>query len=263
MNIYKHTILLLFINFLGFKTFSYATFSIIAIDLHTNESGAALGTCYTKQFKIYTTKLNINLADYVVLENNGFGIMNLQSDINDFTPIWLSTAKGILAQDEPYYTAKVISKFLTQPNQDYKHKDRQILLLKKDKYNNITSEIYHGENVTNFKAGKIRLHIDDRFSIATAGNYMTNTHAPEIMEKAFIAAEGNLSDKLIAALNSIGLTNDLGDSRCRTSEGVSANYAFLRTFQNGKIKLDLNITTDEEEQEATSLLKEKYEFLQE
>ncbi|WGL59077.1 DUF1028 domain-containing protein [Pigmentibacter sp. JX0631] len=262
MNNYFKTFFLFFINTIFFNNSSLATFSIIALDLKTNESGSALGTCYSKEFKMYSSKLKINLADYVVFENNGFGIMNIQSDINDLTPIWLATAKGILAQDEPFYSATIIRNFLTHPNQDYRYKDRQMLILKKDKYFNVTGDIYHGENVTNFKTGRIRFHINDRFSIATAGNYMTNTEAPEIMEKAFIAAEGNLSDKLVAALNSIGITNDSGDSRCRTTEGVSANFAFLRTFHHGKLKLDLNVITDEEEQEATFLLKEKYEFLQ-
>ena len=263
MKIYIKSILLIFLNIALFKSSSFATFSIIAIDLQTNESGSALGTCYSNQFKTYSSKLNINLADYVVFENNGFGIMNLQSDINDLTPLWLATATGILGQDEPYYSASIIRKFLTHPSQDYKYKERQILILKKDKNSNVTGDIYHGENVINYKAGRIRFHIDERFSIASAGNYMTNINTPEIMEKAFISKKGNISDKLIAALHAVGITNDSGDSRCRTSEGISANSSFIRTFQNGKIKLDLNIITEEERQEATSLLKEKYESLQE
>ena len=46
------------------------------------------------------------------------------------------TASAILAQDEDYYTAELINKFLTHPYQDKKYKERQkkILTLKKIKF---------------------------------------------------------------------------------------------------------------------------------
>ena len=250
-------IAIFFIHFFTIKNFALATFSIIAIDPKTNETGSALATCFETQYKIYSEKNNILLADYVVFENNGYGIMNVQSDINDYSPIWLATASAILAQDEDYYTAELINKFLTHPYQDKKYKERQILTLKKDKNFFTTAHIYHGLNVTPAKSGRIRHNIENKYSIAIAGNLMTNELGLELMEQAFILEKGNLADKLIAALSVLGATNKFGDKRCRAKENISSNYAFIRTFVAGKKNIDLYVIS-EKNVDATKILKEKY-----
>lgn len=255
-NLYKFTFIF-YIHFFVYKNLALATFSIIAIDPLTNETGSALATCFETQYKIYSEKNNILLADYVVFENNGYGIMNVQSDINDFSPIWLATASAILAQDEDYYTAELINKFLTHPYQDKKYKERQILTLKKDKNFFTTAHIYHGLNVTQAKSGRIRLNIENKYSIIIAGNLMTNELGLELMEQAFIAEKGNLADRLIAALNTMGVNKNYGDKRCRTRENTSSNYAFIRTFIAGKKNIDLHVMT-ENSVDATKVLQEKY-----
>lgn len=260
-NIFR-LICLLFLNFIITPHYANATFSIIAIDKYTNETGSALGTCYENQFKFYAKSKNILLADYAVIENNGFGIMNIQSDINDFTPIWLATAKAILAQDEPYYTANFIMKFLTHPSQDKKFKERQILMLKKDMYMGITADIYHGTEVSDVTAGSVKHLVENRYSIAIAGNLLSQAKGIARMEAAFLHTKGNLADKLIAAIYSMSQFPDLGDRRCRTRENVAANYAFIRTFTGGKKLLDLDAMADVAGADATVLLQEKYKAWQ-
>ncbi len=246
-----------FVHFLAFRSLAHATFSIIAIDPLTHESGSALATCFETQYKIYSERNNILLADYVVFENNGFGIMNVQSDINDYSQIWLATASAILAQDEDYYTAELINKFLTHPYQDKKYRERQILTLKKDKNFSTTAHIYHGTNVTSSKLGRIKHNIDNKYSIAIAGNIMTNETRLELMEQAFILEKGNLADKLIAALSAIGARTGFGDKRCQNLEQTSSNYAFIRTFIAGKINIDLYVIAGNNI-DATKVLNEKY-----
>ena len=58
-------------------------------------------------------------------------------------------------------------------------------------------------NVTPAKSGRIRHNIENKYSIAIAGNLMTNELGLELMEQAFILEKGNLADKLIAALSAL------------------------------------------------------------
>ncbi|WP_397601208.1 hypothetical protein [Silvanigrella sp.] len=76
------------------------------MDKETNETSAVLGTCLPM---LRTVKI----AEDLVNDTNGYGIMIIQAIINDFSDMWFDTAIDFMVQDDPYYTASVINKHLS------------------------------------------------------------------------------------------------------------------------------------------------------
>lgn len=229
----------------------YATFSMVAIDTKTNETGSILATCLN-------IKLPIKLADYVVIHHNAQGIMNVQSDINKFTKTWITTANGLMAQDDSYFTAEKINKFLMHPINDSRFVERQLLTVKKSKNLETSAHVYTGKNVNENINEKIGLLLNDRFTYAIAGNLLSDKKVINKMEESFINSQGTLADKLITTLKIFSEDKTLGDKRCLEHFNINSNIAFIRTFENETKVIDIEVSSDNNKIDATYLLSEKY-----
>ncbi|KAB8036087.1 DUF1028 domain-containing protein [Silvanigrella paludirubra] len=245
--------LTLFILILFININAYATFSIIAMDKETNESGAVMGTC------LPTLRIG-KIADDLVNYTDGFGIMIFQAKVNDFSDTWFNTAVGFMDQDEPYYTATVINNHLSNKIFDPLYQTRQILTVKKDKYSNITSNVYTGDDVGKESFGVTGTSNNGRFTYAIAGNLLTHKNTLLIMKNTFKNSKGSLSDKLVLALSKIGKIKNYGDIRCKENL-ISSNHAFLRTFKGSELEYDIQVSTFlNQKEDAAELLEEEYEL---
>lgn len=226
--------ILFVISFLFLNQFAYATFSMVAIDAKTNQSGSVLASCIDDD--LYFAN---DLVDAVVYNGNSFGIMNTQATIGTQDDLWYTTAEQIIFQNDPYYTASFILEHLSNPSMDLDFQSRQYLLVKKDLKNNMTSATFTGNKVPDVKFGINGKSKDNRFGYAIAGNILTNAETIKTMEKTFLKTPGTLYNKLLHAINSVSKNPNLGDNRCQKLL-ISSNVAFVRVFQNNNSNTNLD-----------------------
>ena len=244
-------IFFILIPFLMISNKGHGTFSMVALDLKTNEAASILATCFI-------SKEDVKIADFVVVHSNGNGIMNRQSDINLFSKIWLATSFALMSQEDEIYSAKVINTFLAKPFNDPNFPVRQFATVKKYKPSGSSAHVYTGNHVYPESDSITGVAFENRFTYAIAGNLLKNKDTLKKIESKFKETNGSLADKMISAFESIPDDISYGDKRCIENYNLSSNKAFLRTFHNEKLIINIEVFSDNNKTDATYLLSEKY-----
>lgn len=182
------------------------TFSIVAVDTLTGEMGSAGASCID----------NSAIAGGAIIISDvlpGRGVIHTQS-------YWLAANQTnarnrMLAGDSPQQIIDwlVANDVQNQPGR------RQYGIVDLDPEGHPRSAAYTGATSANWKG-----HIVGR-NYAIQGNILLNQGIVDSIEARFLRTEGNLSDKLMAALQGANVPG--ADSRC-LNEGVSSLSAFLR-----------------------------------
>ncbi len=182
------------------------TFSIVAVDTLTGEMGSAGASCID----------NSAIAGGALIISDvlpGRGVIHTQS-------YWLAANQTnarnrMLAGDSPQ---QIIDWLVTNDVQNQPGR-RQYGIVDLDPEGHPRSAAYTGATSADWKG-----HIIGR-NYAIQGNILLNQGIVDSIESRFLRAEGNLSDKLMAALQGANVPG--ADSRC-LNEGVSSLSAFLR-----------------------------------
>ena len=113
-------------------------------------------------------------------------------------------------------------------------------------------------NLTNIKT-MTPLQLDRVKTVGTAAeNLLKNKDTLKKIESKFKETNGSLADKMISAFESIPDDISYGDKRCIENYNLSSNKAFLRTFHNEKLIINIEVFSDNNKTDATYLLSEKY-----
>ncbi|BBH53140.1 DUF1028 domain-containing protein [Fluviispira sanaruensis] len=225
---------------LSCATNANATFSIIAIDKETKEFGSAFASCIELNKKESNSdSINKNLNSFIdnqlVVYVPGKGIMNLQGAVEN-VHLLNKKAKELINNDAKN-AAEVINELIQYEKENQIATEnlwdsRQFLALTFDPMENIAfKEVYTGKNTSNISKGMTKETPDGRFIYVMAGNILTGEDVINALSTGFEERTGNLSDKLIGALQNVRDLNNIGDSRCINKNGTTSNFAFIRTYK--------------------------------
>lgn len=210
---------------------TFATFSITAVDTVTKEVGSAGASCIAG---------SIMLSDVFP----GKGIVHTQAS---YTQTNQSRARGYFNQgDSP---ADIISK---TNNRDSNPRVRQYGVVRLDYIGK--SAAYSGSGCQNYKG-----HIIGR-NYTIQGNILDGRFILDSMETRFLNTPGNLSDKMMAALQ--GAKKPGADTRCRRYN-KSTISAFIRMARpndpSTDFYLDLNVNNTSGSTDPIDRLQDKYD----
>lgn len=199
-----------------------ATFSIVAVDPLTGELGSAGATC------IGAEDGAIVISDIVL----GKGVIHTQSFWVPTNQINANTRMQL--GDSP----QQIIDWLVNNDVNNNPSQRQYVVVDLNS-GSPRSAAYTGTNNFDVK------HQIIGANYAIAGNILISEDVVIDMEAAFLNTQGNLSDKLMAALQAAKRIG--ADSRC-TSSNISSASAFIRVARScdtdssyGNLPLDLNV----------------------
>lgn len=215
-----------------FLSFSYSTFSIVAVDLSNGQVGSAGASCIGG---------SIIISDL----HPGVGAIHTQSYWSGYNQIIASDLMDLgLSPDE-------IIQYLIENDVSNNPSIRQYGIV--DLYEQGRSAAYTGENCMDYKN-----HIIGE-NYAIQGNILLNEQVLINMENNFNSTNGTLSDKLMATLQGANISG--ADSRCLDNE-TSSLSAFIRVAKplddNDSYFLDLNINNTNNNQEPIELLQNLY-----
>ena len=215
-----------------FLSFSYSTFSIVAVDLSNGQVGSAGASCIGG---------SIIISDL----HPGVGAIHTQSYWSGYNQIIASDLMDLgLSPDE-------IIQYLIENDVSNNPSIRQYGIV--DLYEQGRSAAYTGENCMDYKN-----HIIGE-NYAIQGNILLNEQVLINMENNFNLTNGTLSDKLMAALQGANISG--ADSRCLDNE-TSSLSAFIRVAKplddDDSFFLDLNINNTNNNQEPIELLQNLY-----
>ena len=218
--------------FLVFFSLVYSTFSIVAVDLNNGQVGSAGASCIGG---------SIIISDI----HPGVGVIHTQSYWSGYNQMMASDL-----MDLGFSPDEIIS-HLIENDVNNNPSIRQYGIV--DIYGGGRSAAFTGENCMDYKN-----HILGP-NYAIQGNILLNEQILINIENNFNSTVGNLSDKLMAALQGANISG--ADSRC-LDNGTSSLSAFIRVAepfdQNNSFLLDLNINNTNNNQEPIDLLQDLY-----
>ncbi|HNL38001.1 MAG TPA: DUF1028 domain-containing protein, partial [Saprospiraceae bacterium] len=222
MKIYTSFVLFLFATGL----LAQHTFSIVAIDTITGEVGSAGASCLDDN-TFPGSGGAIIISDLLP----GKGAIHTQS-------FWLEANQNNARQkmQEGLSPADILL-WLKQndPEGPFGAQKRQYGIVDFDPQGHPRSAAFTGNSCFDWKGHRVGANY------AIQGNILLGPEVVDSMEARFLAAEGSLSDKLMAALQGANMVG--ADTRC-TDNGTSSLSAFLRVAQpgdnDGQYWLDLN-----------------------
>ena len=218
--------------FLVFFSLVYSTFSIVAVDLNNGQVGSAGASCIGG---------SIIISDI----HPGVGVIHTQSYWSGYNQMMASDL-----MDLGFSPDEIIS-HLIENDVNNNPSIRQYGIV--DIYGGGRSAAFTGENCMDYKN-----HILGP-NYAIQGNILLNEQILINIENNFNSTVGNLSDKLMAALQGANISG--ADSRC-LDNGTSSLSAFIRVAepfdQNNSFLLDLNINNTNNNQEPINLLQNLY-----
>ena len=241
------SLLLTFLIFIYFQSFSQDTFSIIAVDTETGEVGAAGATClfgYNDGIidmisqiipgkggvlsQAYVCIPNINMNNAISLMNEGYSPSQIIT--------WLNNNDDCSAGNYLY---------------------RQYGIVDFDDNGEVRTAGFTGNFADDYKEDRQ----GETYSIQ--GNILLDQSIIDNMENNFLSTEGSLSDKLMAAMQGANVAG--ADSRC-LQYGTSSATAFLVVYSpNDSVdqpSLEINIGSQQSGIEPIDILQESYnEFL--
>ena len=199
-----------------FTLLSQHTFSIVAADPATGEIGSAGATCVP----------GIGRDGGVVLINSivpGRGGVNAQASVCISPHINLRNA---IARMEEGLSPQAILDWLKANDacfaQGFDPESRQYGIVDFDPSGNPRAAAFTGSNAFDYKGQIVGP------SYAIQGNILAGPQVLEDMEQAFLSTEGNLAEKLMAAMQAAKRPG--ADSRCFPA-GTSSTSAYLRVFR--------------------------------
>lgn len=203
------------------------TFSIVAIDTITGEVGSAGASCLDDN-TFPGSGGAIIISDLLP----GKGAIHTQS-------FWLEANQNNARQkmQEGLSPADILL-WLKQndPEGPFGAQKRQYGIVDFDPQGHPRSAAFTGNSCFDWKGHRVGANY------AIQGNILLGPEVVDSMEARFLAAEGSLSDKLMAALQGANMVG--ADTRC-TDNGTSSLSAFLRVAQpgdnDGQYWLDLNV----------------------
>ncbi|MFN5357064.1 MAG: DUF1028 domain-containing protein [Bacteroidota bacterium] len=210
----KHIILSISFGLLiHLQTTAQDTFSIVAVDTVTGEVGSAGASCVDLIlfFPNYATDF---LGDLIP----GVGAVNTQASYN--TTNQSNARARMLAGDTPQ---QIISWLQANDAQGNGGSNRQYGIAALNNGSALTAG-FTGSNTLNYKN-----HIAGP-NYCIQGNILLGQSVLDSMEARFNAAQGDLSCKLMAALQGANVVG--ADTRC-ASNGTSSLFAFLKVAQPG------------------------------
>ncbi len=209
--------------FSAFIATAQDTFSIVAVDTITGETGSAGASCIDNTAIAGGAKI---ISDIIP----GRGAIHTQS-------YWLSANQvnahnRMLAGDSPQ---QIIDWLVANDAQNLPGR-RQYGIVDFDNEGQARSAAFTGQQSMDWKGHKTGSNY------AIQGNILLNAGILDSIEARFLRTEGSLSDKLMAALQGANVPG--ADSRC-LSEGVSSLSAFIRMARTNDhpdtLFLDLNV----------------------
>jgi uncharacterized Ntn-hydrolase superfamily protein len=192
------------------------TFSIVAVDPETGEIGSAGATCVT----------GIGNFGGVILLSGiipGRGGVNAQAYICINPHVNLDNAIARLG--EGLTPDEVINWLLENdecPSQDFDPEYRQYGIVALDEDGAPSAAAFTGTQADDWKGHRV----GNNYSIQ--GNILIGPEVVDSMEARFLAAEGDLAARLMAAMQGANIPG--ADERC-LSAGTSSTSAFLRVFK--------------------------------
>lgn len=215
----KSTSLLLGIIF-SFSLFAQDTFSIVAIDTVTGEVGSAGASC------VYISGQGVRILSDV---HPGIGAIHTQA--------WYRAENQAYARNlmiQGLSPQQIVNSVVANDAQGNPTLRQYGVVDFRDGV--VRSAAYTGENCDDYKN-----HITGP-NYAIQGNILLGQHILDSMEARFLAEDGELACKLMAALQGAKVVG--ADTRC-LSDGISSIGSFLRVAQPddelGSLYLDINI----------------------
>ena len=204
-----------FLILMSYNLMSQDTFSIVAVDPETGEVGSAGATCVP----------GINSVGGVIILSGiipGRGGVNAQAYICIDPHINLDNA--IQKMEEGLSPNEII--FWLQQNdacfsQGFDPSYRQYGIAAFDENGEPEAAAFTGDNTDDWKGHRV----GDYYSIQ--GNILLGPQIVDSMEARFLATEGSLAERLMAAMQGANVPG--ADSRCLNA-GTSSTSAFLRVF---------------------------------
>lgn len=182
------------------------TFSLVAIDTLTLEVGSAGATCLdTRQEGLGAVVISDVFPGRGAIHSQA--LLNFSNQAN--------ARQRMLAGDKP----EEIINWLVNNDVQRIPQRRQYGIVAIDPTGGIQAAAFTGRQCL-----EVKDHIVGP-NYAIQGNILIGEHVLDSMENAFLRQEGDLADKLMAAMNAAGFEG--ADVRC-LSEGVSSRSAFLR-----------------------------------
>ena len=217
-----------------------ATFSMIAIDTQTKEFGSALVTCINEDAFLSKNYREAVIDKYLNAYSPGKGIMNLQA-----LPLLGSLRRAERLMNKNYNANDVIQKLIKFEKDDFSEEwnKRQYLALTMDVNTNqvyksvFTGDIYNNykvDNIETYAGGIISETSNGRFVFVIAGNHLTGESVINKMDTGFKETSGNLTEKIIGALQRVRNEKNIGDSRC-VKNNTTSNFAFLKIYENEEL----------------------------
>ncbi|GGI92952.1 hypothetical protein GCM10007978_33250 [Shewanella hanedai] len=204
----KNTYITIFILFsLIISKVSYATFSIVAVDPKTREVGTAIATCIhnfdlSRVAKLVPNKGAVNTQSYINYANNSNATSHIQDNLQ----------------------ATELIEWLKQNDAQNRPDIRQNLATTIDSQGDVDSSAFTGQS-----SGDYKNHIIGS-NYAIAGNILSGPSILSSIEHAFISEEGDLSHKLMAALQAA--KQNEADSRCKQTSSASAYLGIAKPNDN-------------------------------
>lgn len=208
-----------------FPLVSHATFSIVAVDPETGEIGSAGASC-------------IGGVDIIAGIVPGLGAMNSQA----WACVPNVNLNNGLEQMKLGKSPEEILDYVKANDEcfagNYSSSYRQYGIALFDSLGNPQTGAFTGSNADDWKG-----HITGP-NYAIQGNILLGPEVLDQMEQGFLNTEGNLAEKLMAAMQGANIPG--ADSRC-LEEGVSTLSIYLRVAKpddlSDNLYLDLNIPT--------------------
>ncbi len=210
-----HTTLITILLFI-FPLFasSQHTFSIVAVDSATGKVGSAGATC------LQDTSASTSSAVVISDVHPGRGVIHTQAT---YLPQNQQTASDRMDMGD---SPEEIIDYVTENDYFFQGDStiRQYGIADFDSAGSPRAAAFTGDSTLDYKG-----HIAGP-NYAIQGNILKGPGVLDSMEARFLAANGSLADKLMAALQ--GAKRPGADSRC-LDEGVSSQSAFLRVAKPG------------------------------
>ncbi|WP_397599950.1 DUF1028 domain-containing protein [Silvanigrella sp.] len=229
-----------------------ATFSMIALDTKTNEFGSVLVSCVNNDAFLSNEYRNSLIDKYLIAYSPRIGIMNLQA-----LPLAGNFRRAARLMGNGKNAYEVIQKLIKHEKDgliDESNKRQYLALTRDVNSKQVFNAFYTGENIKNyivdnystFSGGITSETSSGRFVYAIAGNHLTGESVLTKMDSGFKETNGNLTEKLIGALQSVRNEKNIGDFRC-SKNMTTSNFGFLKIFKDEDILKDYSIYTIQSE----------------
>lgn len=203
------------------------TFSIIAVDPETGEVGSAGASC-----------VDASAFGGVILLNDiipGRGGVNAQATV--CLPVHINLVNAMARMEEGFSPAEIIEWLVENDAcSSGNHTNRQYGIADFDPEGNPRAAAFTGSNCIAYAGHRVGANY------AIQGNILLGQQIIDSMEARFLAEEGPLAKKLMAALQGANVAG--ADTRCM-AQGTSSRSAFLRVAkpddQPGNFWLELNV----------------------